>query len=209
MNIAKNCVSRLSSYKNALTKLKNLGFTRVFSDNLADLISVTSSQVRKDFSLFGISGNRKGGYNIEELFNQINHILGKDIVHNIIIVGAGYIGKALMKYKTFEKEGIKIRAVFDSDPAKINRESSIPILPVKELKEFIQAQRIKIGIITVPENSAQLVLDQMIDAGIQGVLNFAPINLKEYPGIIINNVNIELELENVIYYTQTMENNKK
>ena len=200
MTMNKNCIIRLSRYKAALYRLKSLGFIKVFSDNLADAIGVLPSQVRKDFSLFGISGNRRGGYQIDTLIEKLNAILGKDQLQNVIIVGAGNIGTALLKYKGFEKEGIKVVACFDIDPAKFNREAEVPVLPLEELKDFVRNNNIKIGVIAVPEIAAQPALEVMAAAGIKGVLNFAPLRLRAPEEMVINNINLELELENLIYF---------
>jgi redox-sensing transcriptional repressor len=173
---------------------------KVFSDNLADSVGSTASQVRKDFSLFGISGNKKGGYQIDILLEKLNSILGKDQLQKVIVIGAGHIGSALMRYRGFEKEGIKILGGFDIDPAKINRNSVVPILPLEEVKAFIKAQGIKIAILAVPDIAAQQAVEMITGAGIKGVLNFAPLRLKDVEGCIINNVNLEIELENLIYF---------
>ena len=209
MITAKNCVIRLSRYKSALNRLKTLGFVKVFSDNLADAVGATSSQVRKDFSIFGISGSKRGGYKIDELIEKISNILGKNEVQKVIIAGAGNIGTALMKYKGFEKEGMKIVASFEMDPSKVNREIDIPVLPIEELKSFVVDNRIKVGIMAVPDIAAPGVLDIMLDAGIKGILNFAPIRLKVPEDCVINNVNIESELENVIYYVNALGKSRK
>lgn len=204
----KNCVIRLSRYKNALYRLKSLGFIKVFSDNLADAVGVMPSQVRKDFSIFGISGNKRGGYQVDELIEQLNVILGKNVVQKVVIVGVGNIGTALMKYKGFEKEGIKIQAAFDIDPSKQNMHGEIPVLPLDELKAYIRDQKIRIGIIAVPDIAAQQAMDMLIQAGIRGVLNFAPISLRVPEDCVVNNVNLELELENVVYYVNTLDKTK-
>lgn len=209
MLINKNCVIRLSRYKNALYRLRTLGFVKVFSDNLADAVGVLPSQVRKDFSIFGLAGNKRGGYQIDILISKINNILGKDQLQKVIIAGAGNIGTALMKYKGFEKEGMKIMACFDTDTTKLNCQAEIPVLPVEEFKEFVQSNNIKIGIIAVPDNAASQVLNLMLEAGIKGILNFAPIRLKGPEDCVINNVNIELELENLIYYVNALEKANK
>lgn len=201
----KNCVIRISRYRNALYRLKSLGFVKVFSDNLADAVGVLPSQVRKDFSLFGFTGNKRGGYQIDSLIAKMNSILGKDQIQHVIIVGAGNIGNALMKYMGFEKEGIKITACFDNNPTKVNKDLDIPVFPIEELKSFVQANKIKIGILAVPDVVAQQLFDIMMAAGIKGVLNFAPIRLVCKDGCVVNNVNIELELENVIYYVNAIE----
>jgi len=205
----KNCIIRLSRYKNALYRLQALGFVKVFSDNLADAVGGTASQVRKDFSIFGISGNKKGGYQIDSLLEKLNSILGKDQLQKVIVVGAGHIGSALMRYRGFEKEGIKIVAGFDIDPFKINRSSPVPVLPLDEIKAFIKTNSIRIAILAVPDIAAQQATDIICASGIKGVLNFAPLGLKGTEGCIINNVNLEIELENLIYFVNVTEKTKK
>ena len=200
----RNCIIRLSRYKNSLYRLKTLGFVKVFSDNLADAIGVTAEQVRKDFSLFGISGNKRGGYQVDALIEKLNSILGKDRMQKVIVVGLGHIGTALTKYRGFEKEGIKICAAFDIDPLKHNRESEIPVLPLEELKGYVKSNGTGIGIIAVPDIAAQQAADLMVSAGIKGLLNFAPIRLRIPEDVVVNNVNLELELENVIYFVNAM-----
>lgn len=200
MIVNKNCILRLSRYKNALNRLKLLGFVRVFSDNLADAVGVTPSQVRKDFSIFGISGSKRGGYQVDSLIERLNLILGKNEMHKVVIAGVGNIGTALLNYKGFEKEGIKLVAAFDIDPEKLDRDAPVPVLPLEELRDFARKNNIKIGIIAVPDMAAQQVLDLMLASGIRGVLNFAPIRLRGPADSVINNVNVELELENVIYF---------
>ena len=197
----KNCIIRLSGYRNALIRLKALNFVKVFSENLADAVRVTATQVRKDFSIFGISGNRRGGYLIDDLLGQLNKVLGKDKLQSFIVVGVGNIGKALLNYPGFKKNEIEVVAGFDIDSKKINRDSEIPILPVDELGEFVKQNEIRFGIISVPDFVAQQVLEVMITTGIRGVLNFAPICLKEPPGCVVRNLNFATEIENIVYFT--------
>ena len=205
----KNCIIRLSRYKNAILKLQNLGFIRVFSENLADAVGVTSAQVRKDFSIFGIKGHRRGGYQVDQLIVQLNEILGKDKIYNFILVGVGNLGRALIRYSGFERSGIKIVAAFDIDPAQINRQVKIPILPLGELESHIRENQIQFGIITVPDFAAQQVCQLMLQAGIMGILNFAPIRLKVPEGCVISNINLETELENIIYFVKTTDITEK
>ena len=164
--------------------------------------------MRKDFSIFGISGNKKGGYQIDSLLEKLNSILGKDQLQKVIVVGAGHIGSALMRYRGFEKEGIKIVAGFDIDPAKINRSNSVAVLPLEEAKAFIKTNNIRIAILAVPDIAAQQAADIICSAGIKGILNFAPLRLKSAEGCIINNVNLEIELENLIYFVNVTEKTK-
>jgi len=203
--VNKKCIIRLSRYKNALTRLKAFGFVKVFSGNLADAAGVTSSQVRKDFSLFGITGNRRGGYNVDELINRILEILGKNEIQKVALIGAGSIGTALLKYKGFEMGGSKIMAAFDIDPIKINPNADTPILPLEEFHDFVTKHSIRVGILAVPDIAAHHVSEIMIGSGIQGILNFAPIQLRGAEGVIINNINLEVELENLIYFVNASE----
>ncbi len=197
----KSCIIRLSMYRNALMRLKALNFVKVFSDNLADAARVTAVQVRKDFSLLGISGKRRGGYLVDELIEQINAILGKDRIQRFVVIGIGNIGRALLNYPGFKKNEIELVAGFDIDANKHNRESKVPILPLEELNKFVEKNEIRFGIISVPDFAAQEVLEVMLKAGIRGILNFAPIYLKEPSDCIVHNLNLETELENIIYFT--------
>lgn len=197
----KNCIIRLSRYRNAMVRLKGLNFVRVFSENLADAARATAVQVRKDFSMFGITGNRRGGYLVDDLIEQLNKILGKDKIQKFIVMGVGNIGRALLRYPGFKKSGIEVVAGFDSDASKHNREAEVPVLPIEELKNFISTNGIKFGIIAVPDFAAQQALEMMTGAGIKGILNFAPICLKEPAGCMVSNLSLETELENIIYFT--------
>lgn len=200
MPVNRKCVIRLSRYKNSLERLKALGFVKVFSDNLADAAGATSSQVRKDFSIFGITGNRRGGYVVDELIDELRNILGKNKVQKVVLVGVGHIGTALLRYKGFEAGGIKIIAAFDIDPSKYDKEAQVPVLPLEELRDFAESQKVKIGILAVPDVAAQQVSEIMLSAGIKGILNFAPIRLRGSDDAVISTINLEVELENLIYF---------
>jgi redox-sensing transcriptional repressor len=199
-------VNRLSRYRRAAQRLKELGFSRVVSNTLGEEVGVTASQVRKDFSHFGISGNKKGGYQIDPLLKKFNHILGKDKTYRVILVGAGRIGTSLIEYRNFEKEGLEIVAAFDIDPAKVTKRQRIPVQPMEKLYDYVKWNDIKIGIIAVPAVAAQTVCDQMLAAGIKGILNFAPRRLRVDSRTHISNVNILAKLENLVYFVKEQEN---
>ena len=203
--IGRTQIMRLLKYKNALRRMRSFGFIKAYSNNLGDAIGLSSVQVRKDFSLFNITGNKKGGYVIDELLNRIDEILGKQISHEIILIGCGKIGNALINYSGFEGEAIKIVAAFRHNPEKVNREAHIPILPMEELKDYIINNKIEVAIIAVPDIEAQRVFDHICNAGIKGVLNFAPIKLIERPDCIINDVNIADEIESIFYFINDLE----
>ncbi len=201
---SRNRVMRILKYKNALKRMKAFGFIKVFSNNLGDSIGITSVQVRKDFSLFSITGNKKGGYVIDDLLVQINTILGKEEVQNIVVVGCGKLGRSLMNYKGFENESISIVAGFDVLENKIDRDSTIPILPISEISTFIREKNIEIAILSTPDSEAQKMLDIIIEAGIKGVLNFVPVRLNDNNLSVIHNVDLSAELEALLYFTRTM-----
>ncbi|MBC8379040.1 MAG: redox-sensing transcriptional repressor Rex [Planctomycetes bacterium] len=196
----RKCIIRLSRYKNALKRLKGLGFVKVFSGNLADATGVTSSQVRKDFSMFGITGNRRGGYNVDELITKIREILGKNETQRVVIVGLGNIGKALLRYQGFQAGGIRIIAGFDIDPAKYAPDAEVPIFPLDDFYDYVARHDVKVGIMAVPDVAAHQISEMMVSAGIKGILNFAPIQLRTADEVIVSNINLEVELENLIYF---------
>jgi redox-sensing transcriptional repressor len=202
--VNKKVIARFSSYRTALIRFQDLGFVKVFSDTLAEAVGATSAQVRKDFSLFGISGNKKGGYQTDNLIEKLQALLGKDRLQSVIIAGIGNIGTALLKYKAFESEGIKIIAGFDIDPSKQTKKIKVPVMPLEEMAAFVHERDIRIGIIAVPDVAAQSVCDAMVAAGIRGILNFAPLVLRADPDVVVNNVNLQNELENLIYFVNAL-----
>lgn len=204
----KGQILRLLNYKNLLKHLQTLGFKKVFSDNISDTLEISSSLVRKDFGNFGITGNRKGGYEIDSILNKIDDILGKDEIQKVIVVGVGRIGEALMKYQGFMKEGIQIIAGFDIDPSRINTEGNPPVYHNDKIADFIKENDIKICIMTVPQMVAKHTVDLLTATGIGGILNFTPIKFQSTPELTINNINIVHELENLIYVVNKQKDSK-
>ncbi len=202
MKTSEQVINRLLKYRNVMQKMKGLGFVRVFSDNLADAVGVSPSLVRKDFSMFDLTGNKRGGYQIDDLLEKLNNILGKDKKQKIIVVGCGKIGRALMNYNGFPRVGIRVVAGFDSEPVLLSPDAPIPILHVSRMKEYIAENDIKVAVLTVPEPSAQSILDSLMKADIRGVVNFAPVSLKGSDTCLIHNINIEQEFEKLFYRIQ-------
>jgi len=201
-------VLRLSKYRRLLQKLKIIGLEKVFSNNLGDALGVTPALVRKDFSNMKITGNKRGGYIIDDLIENIDLILGKQNPREIVIVGCGKIGTALMQYKGLANDGIKVAAGFDIEPEKVSYNGDIPVLGIEELENFVKSRDIKVGAITVPESAATDVFEKMINAGIIGFLNFSPVELKNSKDsqlfdnnpCVVNNINLAVEIENLFYY---------
>ncbi len=206
----KDFILRLTKYKRLLYKLKALGFERVFSNNLGDAIGVTPALVRKDFSTLNLPGNKRGGYNIDTLIEKLDKILGRDRPQHVVVVGCGRIGTALMEYSGFNTDGIEIVAGFDTHPENVHNTSGVPIYGMDKLEEYVREHDVKVGIIAVPDSEASKVLDRLINAGIRGILNFAPVELKctrnDCPSSTsIHNVNIALELEHLFYQVNSQE----
>ena len=191
--------TRLIKYKRILIQLKSLGLEKVFSSNLGDAVGISPTLVRKDLSRMSLSqGNRKGGYNINELIDSLNKLLGTSELQDVIVIGCGNLGKALIKHEAFYKEGINMSAGFDINPreAEIN---GIPIYPMEVLTNYVTQHKIRVAVLCVPAGAASHTRDLLSEAGIQGILNFTPVELKSTDEQRIQNVNICLEIENLFF----------
>lgn len=199
MKASEDHTTRLIKYKRILIQLKSLGLERVFSSNLGDAIGINPTLVRKDFSRMNlIQGNRKGGYNINDLIDSLNNILGTTELQDVVVIGCGNLGKALIKHEAFYKEGINISAGFDSNPREAEIKG-IPIYPMEVLKNYVTQHEIRVAVLCVPAGAASHTRDLLSDAGIQGILNFTPVELKSSEEQMVQNVNICLEIENLFF----------
>jgi redox-sensing transcriptional repressor len=198
--VIKNSLKRIFLYRACLVRLKQMGVEKVFSYTLANETGVTSEQVRKDFSEFNIKGNKRGGYEINDLLEKMEEIFHRNKDHNLVLIGMGNMGLALSKYSKFVQRNMNIVATFDIDPFKQKQRSGIPVYSMNRLKEIVDRFKVKIAILAVPEISAQEVADELIRQDIKGIVNFAPVLLKVPPDVVVNNVNLCDELESVIYY---------
>ena len=198
--MVKRNIKRLIQYKLCLVRFKELGFETVYSYNLGDAAGVNATQVRKDFSVYGIKGNKKGGYNIDYLIIKLNQLFGDNEVKNVIIIGMGNIGRALAQYNPrFSKKNLQIVAGFDIDPSKQKKIYGIQVYPLDKLSEIIIKLKVTTAILAVPAQMAQDICNQLILFGVKGILNFSPIILKVPDEIIINNINLSNEIESIIY----------
>jgi redox-sensing transcriptional repressor len=204
----KGSLKRLFLYKICLVRMKKMGIKRVFSYSLGPEAGVKPEQVRKDFSEFRIRGKQRAGYDIDVLLAELESVLQQTDNSNIILVGMGNIGQALSNYNWLNQRNINIVATFDIDPSKQRKRSDTIIYPMDRLVEIISRFRVKVAIVAVPEISAQEVCNQLVEAGIKGIVNFAPVILKVPSGIAVNNVNLYDEVESVFYWVES-ENKKK
>ncbi|HZI31258.1 MAG TPA: redox-sensing transcriptional repressor Rex [Candidatus Binatia bacterium] len=201
--IPRKTIYRLSIYLRCLARLRENGIGTVSSEALAKAAGVKPTQLRKDLAYFGTFGTRGLGYDVADLSRQISQELGTSSLQPVILVGVGNLGLALLSYRGFEKEGFEIIAAFDAAPRrKRDKEIKQPILEMSELSRFIRENAVKMAILSVPAAAAQTVANQLIEAGIMGILNFSPIVLAVPEDVIVNNVNLAIELENLSYFIQ-------
>jgi redox-sensing transcriptional repressor len=194
-------IHRLSVYTRCLLQLEEDGVKTISSQEMADRFNLNSAQVRKDLAYFGEFGVRGIGYYVAGLKGELQRILGLDRQWPVVLVGFGNLGSALFHYKGFGRQGFRIAAIVDDDPAKVAREvESVPIVHSRDLAREAKARGIQIAIVAVPAESAQAVTDQLVSAGIRAILNFAPARLKVPREVRLQNVDLSIELETLSFY---------
>jgi redox-sensing transcriptional repressor len=201
--IPRKTIYRLSVYSRCLARLRDNNIQTVSSEALAKVAGVKPTQLRKDLAYFGQFGTRGLGYDVIELATMISDELGTTSLQPVILVGVGNLGLALLSYRGFEKEGFEITAAFDLEP-KRRRDKKITqsIFGMEELPAFVRQRGVRMAILTVPAAAAQEVANQLIQAGVTGILNFSPIVLSVPEEVMVNNVNLAIELENLSYFIQ-------
>ena len=191
---------RLLTYRLSLLHLQEIGLNDVYSHLIAGETGFSAALVRKDFSKINVKGKRRGGYEIDDILEAIKNYFGNDKINKVILVGMGNIGSAIAQYKDFENQNIRIAAAFDIDPARQRKKFSIPVYTMERCQEIITTYEIDAGIIAVPALSAQTVCDRLVQCGIKGILNFAPVNLKVPDDVYVSNLSLGDELRRVIYH---------
>jgi redox-sensing transcriptional repressor len=198
--VPKAVVSRLSLYLRELQHLVRGGHETTSSSHLGGLLGFTDAQVRKDLAYFGHFGYPGIGYRCDELIGAIRHILGTDHGWLVVMVGTGNLGRALLGYRGFTHQNFKIVAAFDIDPNKVGgRIEGVPVYHLDRLGEVVRQHQIKLGMIVVPAPAAQPVADKLIQAGIEGIVNFAPVTLVLPPEIRLVGVDLAMELEQLSF----------
>lgn len=201
--IPRKTIYRLSIYLRCLARLKENGIGTVSSEALAKAAGVKPTQLRKDLAYFGTFGTRGLGYDVAELSSKISNELGTSRLQPVILVGVGHLGLALISYRGFEKEGFEIVAGFDTEPErKRDKQITLPIQGIDQMPKFIAEHNVKMAILSVPAAVAQEAANALIECGVMGILNFAPIVLTVPEDVMVNNVNLAIELENLSYFIQ-------
>jgi redox-sensing transcriptional repressor len=198
-------IHRLSFYLRQLEAFKRADRHTISSKQLGEALGYSDAQVRKDLAYFGQFGHPGIGYRVEELVGQLKKILGTDKVWQVLLIGAGNLGRALVAYKGFSAKGFELAAVFDADPAKQGIAfGDRRVRPVSELPKAVHEEGVKLAIMAVPAEAAQAVADQLVAAGIRGILNFAPTSLAVPESVAVQSVDLAVQLEQLSFKMSLM-----
>ncbi len=198
--ISSAVIARLPRYYRYLGELLDCNVERISSKELSERMKVTASQIRQDLNNFGGFGQQGYGYNVAYLHEEIGKILGIDSKQDMVIVGGGNIGQALVKYKDFEKRGFCIRAIFDSDKKVAGKKvGDLVIQHVDMLDDFIRDNNIKIVALTVPKEAAKGLAERLVSLNVKGIWNFAPTDLNLPDNIVVENVHLSESLMRLSY----------
>jgi redox-sensing transcriptional repressor len=207
-------VRRLSLYLRQLEAFKRKDRRTVSSKQLGESLHLTDAQVRKDLAYFGQFGHPGIGYRVDDLIAHMRRILGTDKTWNVLLVGAGNLGRALMAYNGFDAKGFRLVAVFDSDTGKIGKRFGpfapgpeeprearryFTIQPLTEIRSTVEKLQIRLAMLAVPGDAAQDVAEQCVEAGVRGLLNFAPVSLSLPSHIAVNAVDLAVQLEQLSF----------
>jgi redox-sensing transcriptional repressor len=201
LEIPEVVIERLPVYVRALTALAAQGRDVVSSQDLGDQLGVTPAQIRKDLSYFGRFGKQGRGYNVHRLLEELRQILGLNRTWNMVLVGVGALGQAILHYGGFGPQGFRVVEAFDANPAVIGKQvGAVQVRDVAELKERLAEHHVDIGIAAVPAAEAQHVIDILIEAGVKAILNYAPIAAQVPPGVHVRQIDPVLALQSMTYY---------
>lgn len=183
-------IRRLPRYYGQLSSLYQVGVVRISSSALGKAMNLTASQIRQDLSCFGEFGQQGYGYNVESLRDEIAEILGMNLGHTAIILGAGNLGRALIQNFQFSQNGFRLTAAFDTDPEIIgSRIAGVPVLAIDTLDDYLSEHPTDVGVLTVPQSVALTTANQLIAGGVKGLWNFTNIDLAiREPDIVVENV---------------------
>ena len=198
--ISSAVIRRLPRYYRYLGELIESGVQRISSKELSAKMKVTASQIRQDLNNFGGFGQQGYGYNVKYLYDEIGKILGIDRTHNMIIIGAGNLGQAIVNYEDFEKRGFLIKGVFDNNPDLKGKEiRGIPIRMMEDVTAFIRQNEIEIAALTIPKKAAREVGRMVAEAGVKAIWNFAHTDLNLPENVIVENVHLSESLMRLSY----------
>ena len=201
MEIPSVVIDRLPLYARALATLEAQGREVVSSQDLGIHLNVTPAQIRKDLSYFGRFGKQGRGYNVRRLQDELRQILGMDRQWRMALVGVGRLGHAILGYEGFTPQGFRIIEAFDSNPEIVGTEiNNLVIKPTSELETVLTTKPVDVGIVAVPAETAQEVIDTLVRCGVRAILNYAPIAIHVPRGVHIRRIDPVLALQSMTYY---------
>ncbi len=201
MEIPPVVIDRLPLYARALASLEATGREVVSSQELGHQLNVTPAQIRKDLSYFGRFGKQGRGYNVRKLLEELRGILGLNRQWRMTLVGTGRLGRAILGYEGFGPQGFRIVETFDSDPEWVGKEiNGLTIKNTADLEKVLRASPVDVGIVAVPAETAQSVIDRLVECGVQAILNYAPIAAHVPPSVHIKRIDPVLALQGMTYY---------
>jgi len=199
--ISEAVVRRLPMYLRYLNELAKSDVQTVSSQDLGRRLDLNPAQIRKDLAYFGEFGKKGIGYDVGYLVEKIRGILKLDREIRVALVGAGNLGQALCNYNAYLKDNMRISAVFDANPKRVGeRINHLNVQPMHELVDTVREHHVRIGIITVPAAEAQRVADQFVEAGVEGIMNFAPSIIRVPSHIRVHYADFTIELQSLAYY---------
>jgi redox-sensing transcriptional repressor len=194
-------IGRLPIYLRALQRMSEKGMKTTSSQELGEHVGISAAQIRKDISQFGEFGKQGTGYSIQFLMDKLREILKVDRLWDVVIVGAGDMGRALAHFQGFSTRGFHILMVFDNDKNKIGQKiGEFSIEDAANLVEKIKASGVKVAMLTVPASAAQDIADKLVQAGIKAILNYAPISLNVPDGVKVQYIDPSTHLQRMTYY---------
>lgn len=194
-------VSRLPVYLRALQHMLENGITTTSSQELGDDVGISAAQIRKDLSQFGEFGKQGTGYHIPFLIDRLRQILKVDRSWDVAVIGMGELGRALVHYPGFANRGFRVQMCFDSEPSKIGQKvGELTIHDVKNIVKDVKAAGIKVAMLCVPAAAAQDVTNKLAEAGVKGILNYAPVSLAVPAGVKVQYIDPAIGLQRITYY---------
>lgn len=202
-SIPRATAKRLSLYYRIFKRFNAENIEKANSKQIAEAIGIDSATVRRDFSYFGELGRRGFGYDVKKLMNFFANLLNDNSITNVMIVGVGNMGRALLHYRFHERNKMKIVMAFDTDDYSdvgTTTNDGIPIYGISQIKEKVQEENVKTAILTVPSVKAQEVASVLVDAGIKGILCFSPVHLSVPKDVVVQYVDLTSELQTLLYF---------
>ena len=191
-------------YYRYLILLNEEGKEKVSSTELSEAVQVDSASIRRDFSYFGALGKRGYGYDVKSLLGFFKKILNQDTLTNVALIGVGNLGHALLNYNFKRSNNIRISCAFDINSDLTGKiVSGVPVYDMKDMIEQIREQQITIAILTVPQINAQKTANEIVEAGVRGIMNFTPVRLSAPAGVRIQNVDLATELQTLVYFLES------